>query len=138
VSNAELKVTSGVEKSDCDRVSHMQFNVVHKEMSLTFDDVADFVRACARVPVKRPITPETQFERDLGITGDDGSELLEAAEKRFAVNLAPDQGGYRQHLASALMNTSSMRREPDSVLLRSLSSQVVQSAHLRLANSIKH
>jgi hypothetical protein len=95
VSNAELKVTSGVEKSDCDRVSHMQFNVVHKEMSLTFDDVADFVRACARVPVKRPITPETQFERDLGITGDDGSELLEAAEEHFAVNLAPDEGGYR-------------------------------------------
>ena len=65
------------------------------ERGLTFDDVADFVRAWASVPVKRQITPETQFERDLGITGDDGAELLEAAEKNFMVNLASDEGGYR-------------------------------------------
>ena len=62
---------------------------------LTFDDVADFVRAWANIPVKRQITPETQFERDLGIIGDDGSNLLEAAEKHFIVNLASDEGGYR-------------------------------------------
>ena len=84
---------------------------------MTFDDVADFVRAWARVPVKRQITPETQFERDLGITGDDGSELLEAAEKHFTVNLLQMRAAIVQHLASALMNTSSTRREPDSVLL---------------------
>jgi hypothetical protein len=49
--------------------------------SPTFNDVADFVRAWGRIPVKRQIDPETQFERDLGITGDDGSELLKAAQK---------------------------------------------------------
>ena len=52
----------------------------------TFDDVADFVREWARVPAKRQIEPETQFERDLGITGDDGSELLDAAQKKFGVD----------------------------------------------------
>jgi acyl carrier protein len=63
--------------------------------SPTFNDVADFVRAWGRIPVKRQIDPETQFERDLGITGDDGSELLEAAQKKFGVDLAPDESGYR-------------------------------------------
>jgi hypothetical protein len=66
-----------------------------KKRSLVFDDVADFVRAWARVPIKQQITPETQFERDLGITGDDGSELLDAAGKHFMVNLASDKTGYR-------------------------------------------
>jgi acyl carrier protein len=64
--------------------------------SPTFNDVADFVRAWGRIPVKRQIDPETQFERDLGITGDDGSELLEAAQKKFGVDLAPDESGYRK------------------------------------------
>lgn len=50
----------------------------------------------ARIPAKLQITHETQFERDLGITGDDGSELLEAAQKRFQINLAPDETGYRR------------------------------------------
>ena len=63
--------------------------------SPTFEDVVDFVRGWARIPAKRQIAHDTQFERDLGITGDDGSELLEAAQKRFRVNLAPDETGYR-------------------------------------------
>jgi len=61
-----------------------------------FNDVADFVRAWHRLPAKRRIDPETQFERDLGITGDDGSALLEAAEKKFGVDLAPNETGYRR------------------------------------------
>jgi acyl carrier protein len=64
--------------------------------SPTFNDVADFVRAWGRIPAKRQIDPETQFERDLGITGDDGSELLKAAQKKFGVDLAPDESGYRK------------------------------------------
>jgi hypothetical protein len=31
----------------------------------------------------------------LGITGDDGAELLEAAEKRFNVSLTDGENGYR-------------------------------------------
>ena len=62
----------------------------------TPNDVAAFVRAWGRFPAKRLICAETQFERDLGITGDDGSELLEAAQKKFGVDLAPDENGYRK------------------------------------------
>ena len=61
----------------------------------TFGEIADFVREWASIPTKQEITPDTQFERDLGITGDDGSDLLEAVQKRFSVNLAPDESGYR-------------------------------------------
>ena len=65
------------------------------ETSLTFNDVADFVRDWARIPAKKQITPDTEFERDLGITGDDGDELLKAAQKRFKVNLTDGENGYR-------------------------------------------
>ena len=61
--------------------------------SPTFDDVADFVREWAHVAAQRQIELETQFERDLGITGDDGSELLDAAQKRFGVNLTRETLG---------------------------------------------
>lgn len=55
----------------------------------TFNNGADFVRAWAHIPAKKPIAPETQFERDLGITGDDGDEI-----KRFRVNLSNGDNGY--------------------------------------------
>src|SRR3954467_7674489 len=42
-----------------------------------------------------PILPETQFERDLGLTGDDGDDLLEATEKRFKVALGNEETGIR-------------------------------------------
>jgi hypothetical protein len=57
--------------------------------------VSDFVRDWARIPSKKQITPETEFERDLGITGDDGGELLEAAQKQFKMNLTDGENGYR-------------------------------------------
>jgi hypothetical protein len=60
----------------------------------SFEEVADFVRRWASVPAKQPITLHTQLERDLGITGDDGGELLEAAQEHFKVDLA--DGGYRK------------------------------------------
>lgn len=67
----------------------------NQENTPSFVDVADFVRGWAMLPTKRLITPDTQFERDLGITGDDGSELLEAAQERFKVNLRYGDKGYR-------------------------------------------
>jgi hypothetical protein len=60
-----------------------------------FEEVANFVRGWALVPAKQPITVHTQFERDLGITGDDGGELLQAAEEHFKVNLRDGDNGYR-------------------------------------------
>jgi hypothetical protein len=61
----------------------------------TFNDVAHFVRDWAHIPGKNQITTETQFERDLGITGDDGDELLKAAQTRFRVDLTDGDNGYR-------------------------------------------
>lgn len=62
----------------------------------TFEDVANFVRGWAFIPAKRPITLHSQFERDLGITGDDGGELLQAAQEHFEVDLADGGNGYRK------------------------------------------
>jgi hypothetical protein len=56
---------------------------------LTFDQFADFIRELWRVSTRKQIAPETQFERDLGLTGDDGDELLRAIVWRqllFPVN----------------------------------------------------
>jgi len=39
--------------------------------------------------------PETKFERDLGLTGDDGGDLLLATEKQFCVALCSDETGVR-------------------------------------------
>jgi acyl carrier protein len=66
-----------------------------KDAEPTFNDVAEFVRDWARLPAKKQITPDTQFERDLGITGDDGDELLQAAQKRFKVNFTDGDNGVR-------------------------------------------
>ena len=64
-------------------------------MRPTFNDVARFVRDWAHISAKTQITPDTQFERDLGITGDDGGELLGAAQKRFKVNFTDGTNGVR-------------------------------------------
>jgi len=44
----------------------------------------------------KKVSEETQFERDLGLTGDDGKELLEATEKRFGVTLCSEEAGLRE------------------------------------------
>ena len=48
-----------------------------------------------RNPQSEAIVIETLFEDDLGITGDDGCELLEATETHFGVSLASPEEGYR-------------------------------------------
>ena len=65
---------------------------------LSFEEFAGFIRECGHLGREERITPDTRFERDLGITGDDGNELLQAAEKRFGVtftretfNLKPNE-----------------------------------------------
>jgi len=65
-------------------------------IELTFDEFSDFIREELQVPDRRQISPETQFERDLGVTGDDGSDLLEATEKRFGVTLVSEEKGLRE------------------------------------------
>ncbi len=63
---------------------------------LTFDEFAAFVRKHLSFSDRKPIRPETRFERDLGVTGDDGNDLLEATERRFGVLLCSEETGVRQ------------------------------------------
>lgn len=62
----------------------------------SFEAFATFVRVWGRIPTRIQITPDTLFEDDLGITGDDGCELLEATEKHFRVCLSSPEDGYRR------------------------------------------
>ena len=62
----------------------------------SFDEVVAFVRESRRIRKDRSITPETRLEADLGITGDDGVDLLEEAEKHFKLRLTSDEHGVRE------------------------------------------
>lgn len=64
-------------------------------MSATLDDVITFIRADQYIGEGTPITATTLLEADLGITGDDGSELLEGLQKHFAISFA-GPGGLRE------------------------------------------
>jgi len=63
---------------------------------LSFEVFAQFLREWARIPSRKDISSGTQFERDLGITGDDGEDLLKATERKFDVKLASEEEGYRK------------------------------------------
>lgn len=63
-------------------------------MSPSVEEVIAFVRefsGCTR----KAIDESTLLEDDLGICGDDGVELLEEAEKFFAVRFATDEEDFR-------------------------------------------
>jgi hypothetical protein len=53
----------------------------------SFDELAEIIRKKCGLDSYESIEAGTQFERDLGVTGDDGEELLEAVGKRFGVTL---------------------------------------------------
>ena len=54
----------------------------------TFDNLCEVIReACVLHPEER-ITRETQFERDLGITGDDGGLVLREVGKAFGIEFS--------------------------------------------------
>lgn len=63
---------------------------------LTFDEFATWLREYWSVPTRKAIVPEMQFERDLGLTGDDGGDLLLAVEKEFEVRLGDEATGVRE------------------------------------------
>jgi hypothetical protein len=49
-----------------------------------------------KVPIRQAITLKMQLERDLGITGDDSVELLEAAELKFKMKFESDRSDMRE------------------------------------------
>jgi hypothetical protein len=55
--------------------------------NLQFEDLVEVIRECSGFRPDKRIYPDTQFERDLGVTGDDGEDLLEAVERRFSLKL---------------------------------------------------
>ena len=59
-------------------------------------DVSDLVRDFGGIPKSRSISSDTRIDADLGITGDDGDDLLQYAEKHFGVELADTDTGYRE------------------------------------------
>jgi hypothetical protein len=63
---------------------------------LTFEEFAIFIREFWSVSPRKQIAPDTQFERDLGLTGDDGDELLLATEQRFGIKLGSEDTGIRE------------------------------------------
>ena len=56
----------------------------------SFETVATFVRNWHRLPARVAIHATTRFEADLGITGDDGVELVEVALEHFGIRLEPE------------------------------------------------
>jgi hypothetical protein len=62
---------------------------------LSFKRFCEFIRDFAGLSRTKKIGPDTLFENDLGITGDDGCELLEATERRFGIRLSSEKEGYR-------------------------------------------
>ena len=64
-------------------------------MMPALENVADFVREFAGLKRSFPITERTKLDADLGVTGDDGDQLLREAAKRFQTVLADEETGYR-------------------------------------------
>ncbi|MDD5359700.1 MAG: DUF1493 family protein [Sulfurovaceae bacterium] len=64
----------------------------------SFEEVVAFVRGFHSISPKQAITSDTLLEADLGITGDDGDDLLLAVSERFQVDLASPEKGISQTL----------------------------------------
>jgi acyl carrier protein len=61
----------------------------------SFEQFAAFIREFNKLSPKIVITTATRFEKDLGITGDDGGDLLKEVEKHFGVQLSSRKHGVR-------------------------------------------
>jgi hypothetical protein len=62
---------------------------------LTLENLIAVIRDCQGFSVKDRITEQSNLENDLGITGDDGSELLEEIEKYFSISFRGTDGTIR-------------------------------------------
>ena len=79
---------------------------------LTFEELTETNRAQCELGFYERIEPGIRFERDLGVTGDDGEELLEAVGERFGVTFT------RESFALLAQRVSlRARREPPRLAL---------------------
>ncbi len=63
---------------------------------ILLSDVISFIKENQGIGSSREISESTLLESDLGITGDDGIELLEDLEKRFDISFAGSDGSLRE------------------------------------------
>jgi hypothetical protein len=63
---------------------------------LTIENLIEVIRDCQGFSDKDQITENSDLEKDLGITGDDGSELLEEIEKQFSISFLGADGTIRE------------------------------------------
>lgn len=61
---------------------------------ISFADFLTLIRKCLREDESCIITPETSFEKDLYITGEDGINLLSAIEYELQIELYDPEYGY--------------------------------------------
>ncbi|MDO6388474.1 DUF1493 family protein [Uliginosibacterium sp. 31-12] len=64
--------------------------------TVTVAEVIACIRESQGIKETKSITSDTLLERDLGITGDDGSELLEELQKHFGISFAGEDGTLRE------------------------------------------
>ena len=62
----------------------------------SLEEVIEFVRAHTRTG--QPLSAGTRLEEDVGVAGDDGVELLEAAERHFGLSISESETGIRETL----------------------------------------
>jgi hypothetical protein len=65
-------------------------------MKPSFDEFTGFIRSQTRTPQRKLITPATRFDDDLGVTGDDGVDLLKAVELEYDVSFESDERSFRE------------------------------------------
>ena len=54
----------------------------------SFEELASLIRKHQGFRPDKRILPEFQFERDLGVTGDDGVEILEEVQNRYGIEFS--------------------------------------------------
>jgi hypothetical protein len=65
-------------------------------MNLNLENLISLIREFHCIPDKTEINETTLLEDDLGITGDDGCELLEEIEKAFSLSFTGKDGSLRK------------------------------------------
>ena len=63
----------------------------------SFEQFVEVVRSYARLKHDRHIGPETQLQRDLGMSADKGADLLQELERHYGIKLPPESFGLKPH-----------------------------------------
>ena len=73
----------------------------------TLPELIDFIRENQGIARSKPVLVASYLEKDLGITGDDGSDLLEAIQDRYSISFTMDSLGLSK--GQSIFHTEGMR-----------------------------